>query len=350
MTNKTEILPYVPKDGELPKFTPSQDQLDLIQRVRNRQQSMEMSDGEFCKEHLPFTATVWGRILTGQYWYMVESGDRILAELAATEDGIERAQAMRERYGNPRFVNHTAAQAVWAAIDDCRSRPTSNPQRLVVYLAPTRGGKTWICFEAVKRYGAKYVQTRERHAHSYYTFLRDLCCAFGCINSKAFLSKAAMEEKLVARLSGTRHYLVFDEGEFFAAESLNLIKYLLNTTNVVVLLAAIPLAYERWSQRFPHESEQILARSEAVIELAPITGEQALVFLKHCKLEHREKCGEVAAAFANAFGHFQALAEMAARFEPGSQVGPSDIIKRGNDRRKKWRLAPLGGFEKQHPA
>lgn len=319
----------------------SDDDRHILDHLKSYQERLGKSDAKFAGDHLSYSGTVWARIVSGEYWSMVKSGRAVMVSLARDLDRLDRLCSFKERFSNRAFIHHTAAEAVFAAVDDCLQKPLADPARAIFYLAPTRGGKTWICSELVTRYNAYFVQARERWTRSYFTCLRDIAISLDCFSRKNHLTTADMERRLEDRLNSKRCVLAIDEGEFFAAESLNLIKYLLNSTTVVLLVCCIPEAYDRWQRRFAHEASQILARSEAVIRLEPITAKLAKKFLSHCKLEEPDACAQIAATFANVFGHFTMLQDIASRFKDGQAVAPSDIREAGNERRVKWGLDPL---------
>jgi len=325
---------------EKPKWQPSRDDLDVIDRLKKHQSEMGLSDEKFARE-LTCSATVWSRICSGEYWSMVRSGEAIMSARLQDLDRLERTRAFRARFDNARFIATTEARAVFASIDECLVKPQSQPDRMTVYLAPTRGGKTWLTAEVVRRFRAVPVQAREAWRRSYYTCLRDIAQACGVVSSKGYQTTADMERSLVDWCNARRVVLAIDEGEFFSAEALNLLKFLLNSSTVSILLCAIGTAYDAWQRRYPHESAQILARTNAVIALEPITPAAALRWFSAFKVEHPDECGAIAATFANAFGHFAMLTEIAGRFDAGEKVGPSDVRSAGNERRIKWRLPQL---------
>lgn len=328
------------------KWHPSREDQEVIDGLKRHQAELALTDAQFARDFLTCSGTVWTRICSGEYWSMVSSGPRVIAERLQDLDRLERTRGFRARFENSKFIPTTEARAVFASIEDCLARPLSSPERMTVYLAPTRGGKTWLTMEATRKFRAVPVQAREAWRRSYFTCLRDIAQACGVISSKGYFTSGEMERKLVDFFNARRVVLAIDEGEYFSAEALNLIKYLLNTSTVTILLCAIGTAYDAWQRRYPHEAAQILARTNAVIALEPITASAALRWFAPFKLEHPEECGQIAATFANDFGHFAMLQEIASRFETGDKVTPGDVRAAGNARRLKWRLPQLS-FERR---
>jgi len=319
---------------------------EIIHALEERQAAAQMSDEKFAKEHLTISGSYWNRVKSGDVWKLITNGRKLVNELSRCLDRFDRQAALRAKFEKMRFVGYTESDAVFSALDECLSLPLSNPERMVVYLAPTRGGKTWLCGQAIKQFKAVVIQAREAWLTSYWQCLKDFCLATGAISPGAYVNKGGMETALVQTLNSRRWVLAIDEGEFFDRESLNLVKYLLNSTTVVILLCAIPGAYDRWQQRYPHESSQILARCHSVIPLDPITPKVAHEFIKHAKLEDRSECDRLAAAFANAFGLFSMLVYIGSQFTADQPITPTDIRAAGNARRRTWRLPELS-FEKQ---
>lgn len=324
------------------KYTPTPEDARIIAALSNHQDTMDLSDTKFCKEHLSITSTVWLRVKSGEYWQMVQDGSSVMAQLGLDLDRLQNWLDLRDRFANLKFVPTTESRAVFAAIEACLLKPTDDPERVVVYLAPTRGGKSALCKEITGKWkNARYVQSHEGWERSYFTCLKDLGVALGAFSSqpKKYLSKQAMEKKLIDSLAGRRMVLAIDEAEFFGRDSLNLIKYMLNSTNVVIVLCVIPEAYDEWQGSFPHESAQILARTHSIHSLEPISADTAAKFLRDVSLEQPKVCAQFAADAANDFGHFSCLGYIQKRLQSGA--GPGDVAKLVNQYRKDKRKPDL---------
>ena len=218
--------------------------------------------------------------------------------------------------------------AEFAAVDECRAKNLSDPDRLITFLADTGGGKTRLCGRLHEEEGAIVVQAREAWKTSYFNCLRDFCDAVG-IDTRANSNKGSMELEIVAALNKRRHILAVDEAEFFGAQSLNLIKLILNSTPSVVILCAIPEAFARWNRANWHEARQIRRRTHVLIHQELIHPSEAARFLvaSPAKAVAREAAPLLAAA-ANQFGRFDLCKRVATLLKDGSDTADLDDVKK----------------------
>lgn len=292
------------------------------------QERLGLSDTEFSSQYLDFSATVWGRCKPtpqgepGEYFGMIKNVDRQLETLRLNLARVENELLIRERMGDTKFVVTPQAEAVSRAIAACRTRGLSNPNRLIVYLADTGGGKSALAGWISTKHKGRVIEAREAWLRSYSACLLDLCKGLGISTAKLWLP-ADWETALIKGLNSFKRVLVIDEGEFFAAPTLNLLKLILNKTPTVVVLLAIPNAYDSWNQKNTHEARQLLRRTYAVQKMLHITPATALGFLSRAKVVEADKTAAVLCKYANAFGLCDWLKRIADEIEDGARVDAS---------------------------
>ena len=98
----------------------------------------------------------------------------------------------------------------------------------------------------------------------------------------------AIEDKLIANLIATKRVLFFDEGEFFSTYVLNLLKTLLNKTQLIAVIACTPRAHAKWNMYYPDEADQIARRTHAVVQVSSISVEDADMFFPEGQFEERK--------------------------------------------------------------
>jgi hypothetical protein len=322
-------------------WTPGTEDLAVVDALAKHQAAMELSDGVFAREHLSYSEKTWLRIRKGEYWAMVQDGRKVIDDLSQDLGRLERLLAFRGRFAAVSYVRTTETAAVMAAVDACLRKPVRNPDRAVVFLAPTGGGKSALCGELVRQAGARMVEARKSWLRSYFAATRDM--AIACeVSIKKCLMPDDMEEALLRRLNSFRQVIAIDEGEYFSPTTLSLLKLMLNKSPVVIVLCATPDAYESWNRKGGDEAWQFRRRTHAVIQCEPITPKLAAQFFRHVHLAPTDgACAAEAARFANTFGHYDTLTRLGLEFEEGETVTREDMFKRGNAIRTKLRLEPL---------
>ena len=320
------------------EFTISPETKELVEDLVKQQKSLGLGNEEFARRHLSYSSTVWSRVISGEYWGMVDDPDRVISTLQSNLRDIETARIQEARYGNQDFVPHRDAKDVLEAVKQCKAKPLSNANRLICYLAPTGGGKSQLCGRLIATEKAWVVEARVSWLRSYWCCLRDIARACG-VNPEGYHSAEALENELIRRLNSRRQVLAIDEGEFFCAATLNLIKLLLNKSSVVIVLCVIPEKFDKWFTNNWHEAQQLRRRTHDLIRLAPCDQATARLFMKGVVNDEAEL--NCVAAFARDFGSFTTLTEM--RAELSSEVKPDRlaVIKAGNRVRSHWGLPAL---------
>lgn len=301
------------------------------------QTQLGLTQSEFAKRYLSYSATVWGRVVSGEYFGMTKEPEKVIRTLTSDLRSLEETLIQEARYSALNFVRHPDAELVIRAIKECRGKLISNPDRVVMYVAPTGGGKSALC-GYLRSEGARLVEARESWLRSYFACVRDIANACG-VNPDNYYSPDTLEEQLMRILNSRRTTLVIDEGEFFSSRTLNLVKLVVNKSAAVVVICCMPEAYDRWSTRNWHEASQIKRRTHAMIRCAPCDIRTARMFLTGFDLD--ESAARAAAGFARAFGMFDTLVQIRTELQGETTVDAATMIKAGNRVRAFQGLTPL---------
>ncbi len=296
-----------PKTARLPKeFELTTEQTDIIESLAKYQTQLGMSDGEFTHSFLLFTATKWNKIKNGKYFQEVAVSESIFIEMKQALDKIQRQNARASVRNKHAFHEFTNFKAVFNAIEECRDK-TEN--RIIVYLAPTGGGKTALCRQ-IEAVGGCVTEARQNWLTSYYSALLDVSDSVGIFTGHG-VSPRLLETKLIHRLCQNKRTLAIDEGEFFGKKVLNLWKLLDNKTPTVQVILAIPEAYRRWNTANSHEAKQLRRRTHAIITHEKISPTDAGVFLKPFNMNGSfEQAAVLASKAANQFGAYDFLTRL----------------------------------------
>jgi hypothetical protein len=126
------------------------------------------------------------------------------------------------------------------AVQECRTQPFGDFQRIVVILAPPDRPRARLASTLAKQNRATVTTVATlRRRHPLEQLLRPWC-------------------------SKGRPVVVIDQGESLDCEELYFLKLLINLTPVVIVLLATARAYQAWRQSWPVEARQIHRRTHMV--------------------------------------------------------------------------------------
>lgn len=291
-------------------YTPGQ--LDVINELKRIQEDSGLADGKFASQHLTVHGSTWLRIKDGTY------GADPSAALLKLEGNlrmlrIEQAQSSKLTGGGT-FHRLTHQQEAINAVTTAKLKPAHDPDRLVVYLAETGGGKSALGRQLKLMHDGVLVEARESWRDSYFAALSSIALAAGVPEDELNAGKYRAECALLKKLKTNRRVLIIDEGEYFGPRTINLVKLLLNQTESVVVVLAIPAMFQRWQLRSWEESKQLNRRAHAVVNASLVLPDDVKLFLAaHCTLGARagEVCAMIAKA-ANEFGRYDTVTRIMA--------------------------------------
>jgi hypothetical protein len=312
------------------KWKPNEEQFAVLEELAALQKK-EKSISDFVRK-LPgsWSLSRWTRIMGAldpeakeSYFDAVSDPQAVMAEV---EDALRELQldtALRQR-GAHEIYPLKQFRAVAQAVRECRSK--QSPERVVKYLSPTGGAKTYLAEYLADLFHATVVETREAWKRSYYTVLVDICRAVR-LRAARDNHPTRLEDKLIARLAAQSQVLVFDEAEFFGPSALNGIKLLLNKTRVTIVICAIPEAHEKWNRSCPMEAEQIARRTHAVVELTVVDPVDAALFFPADQFEDRSEALARICLEASAFGHYSFVNRMAVELQGSRKADVAEVTK-----------------------
>ena len=300
-------------------------QKEVLNELKKLQLELGMSDEAFARKYLSFSNTTYYRLLSDQY--TGDTGGSMLKaeiDLANLREEITIARNRRDVVG----VHETRhIRAISNAITQARASTTKN--RAVFYLAPTGGGKTTICEYIANKFNQPVIEATESWRTSYMTGCARIAQAFGSTATMNTASKA--EAAMIDVLSKDRRVLIIDEGNTFGPHTANMLKLILNTTETVILVAAIPYLFSRMQLAAWAESSQLIRRTTTFIQIDSIADEDvALMFPAGTD----PKAIKLIVAAANNFGLFDMASRV--RDEIGNNEPTPERVERAIARIKKF--------------
>lgn len=323
------------------RWKPSAEQTAILNGLLE-EQAKEKSQADFVRRWLPFGGSAWTQIVgVLEPPRLNDQGDLVLSyfdrlspagreatfeKLAGVLERIPMERSLALRLREVTVLRTSKVRALEQALRECAEKP--GPERLVLMLAPTGGGKTMCCNYLAERLNARIVEVRDvwRHSATGFVPLQDICRAVGVRVGRG-VTMAAMQDALVRYCLERRIVLAFDEGEHFGRSSLNLVKFLLNKTRIVVALFCVPNEYERWEDYWPNEAPQIARRCHACIELSVVDPEDAGLFFPAGQFADKASELNYLATEASRFGHFSLVKRVADKLEGVSKAGHDDVQK-----------------------
>lgn len=318
----SDTSPSDPSSGALAElYTPGQ--LDVLQQLLTHQTALRLTDAAFVRKFLTVSGTAWSRVKSGKYG--ADAGE-MFSKLAVNlrQLRIKLAQDAKLTGGK---IFHTFAQqqAVIDAVTTCLLKPADDQNRFVAYLAPTGGGKTALGRELKVMHDAVYVEASETWRTSYFAALVAIGKAAGCNVSELLKGTRSAEAAVITRFCANRRVLLIDEGEYFGARTINLLKLLLNQTPTVVVVLAIPELFARWNSAAWAEAAQITRRAEAIVRLDHVMPDEVTQLLApRVGVSDGARVAGMIAKAANEFGAYdlvtRVIAQLAADAD-GEKVG-----------------------------
>lgn len=283
-------------------------QRDVLRQLCALRDELGLSDGEFVRKHLTITATPWSRIQSGTYGASVDNAFMKL-EANLRQLRVERAQATRTTGGSA-WYSIITQQSVINAVSQAKLKPADDPDRAVFFLAPTGGGKTATARQLKVMHDGILVEARESWRDSYFAAMCDVGLAAGISEDELGTGKHSAEQAVLRKLRANRRVLIIDEGEYFGARTINMLKLILNQTETVIVVMTIPVLFTRWQARSWVESEQLNRRAHAVIVSGPVLPDDVALFFSGAGLVAAAGACSIIAKAANQFGAYDTVREI----------------------------------------
>ncbi|MBI5689277.1 MAG: hypothetical protein HZC55_04210 [Verrucomicrobia bacterium] len=285
---------------------------------------LALTDTVLARRYIGISKTTWSQLQNGTYPAQDPSAmlDKCEAALQLLSDEIERAEAGGHRAA---IVELPHVKAAISGIKGCYGAPQN---RLVMFLAPSGGGKTTLARKLQEVYRGAFVaiEATETWRGSYFNAAADVAEALGI--TEAFTNPRAVEKAVFDALTTTPRIIGIDEGHYCGPQALNFVKAILNNTPSRVVILSIPQLWARMEEKAFEEAKQLRRRTHAKIVVERVEASDARRFLA-ARLpgydaraaDEREVVGACVAA-ANAFGLYDTLERICA--EVGNEAGGKD--------------------------
>lgn len=279
-----------------------------IVTLARTQHQLGMNHTEFTRG-CSIDATTWSRVRRGKYTGNIA---RVVTEMKRHVKNLFEKQRLRERRGELNlnngdfieFAEYTALREATAAALEASDRGGEN--KLVVYVAPSGGGKTTVGKQLVTAEGfnAVMITGRPSWASSYFPALMAVAKALGVSDGLRTASEA--EAAVLEKMSKDKGLLVVNEVELLCRQVRHLFRCILNETEWAVVLLVTPQGYRYLAEKPSSDSAQLLRRCESIITASEITPAQVQKFLEgRWPLDQALRAGSIEIAkAANAFGAF----------------------------------------------
>ncbi len=290
---------------------------------------LDISDTVFARRHLGIAPATWSLLMSGTYPVQDPTPmlDRCADALQVLTDAAEHAETAADK--DERIVGLTHVRAAIAAIKGCHK---SAQNRLVLFLAPSGGGKTTLNRKLRDTYRSQLVsvEATETWRGSYFNAAADVAEALGI--TETFTNPRAVEAAVFDELNQSPRIVYIDEGHYCGPQALNFLKAILNKTPARVVLASIPQLWARLEEKAFEEAKQLRRRTHAKIVVASVEASDCRAFIEvklpgYSGLKKDDEVAVVAAmaSAANKFGLYDTLERICKEVELEAKGRPATV-------------------------
>lgn len=262
---------------------------DLIKHCEDQQTKlkaakaldMDWTDAEFVKR-TALPATTWNLLKSGNHALpttqrsikaVAEKLESVKARCAEIERELaDQAKRLARLDVTGRFVETEDYKALKDAITNAGAKVTArSEERLIVYVAPTRGGKTWMKQKLVEEKLVNWeISGLPSWRRSYTAILLAFADMFGVSAVKR--GTAHIIETLVLKKARTMSGVVWlEEVQAICQEGQEFVKNLLNQTTLTIIISLTPRAHQDITELAGDEESQLLSRCEATLKAALVS-------------------------------------------------------------------------------
>ena len=281
------------------------------------------SDKDFTAGHDEI-AKIWPSLRTGLYPWPTQTKTRTKwrTQLDALEQRAktellrhDTAQARKLRLvSSEQFIKFSEYDAISAAIETAREKVSiRSEERLVVFKARTRGGKTWLADQLVEEGLINWrVEATPSWSSSYRAMLISLCEMFAITHTRK-MGADVLESLLIAHIKTLSGTALFEEVQDLCHKSQEFIKLLLNKSSLVVCIFVTNEAHADMLAHGGNHLAQLLARAETTITASKISAAHVRRFDEALwlKAAHEKQLDRIAEA-ANQLGALSAVRRITA--------------------------------------
>ncbi len=281
------------------------------------QKQLGVSDREFAQNYLKiYTESTWSKLRGGTY--KAKDLSKAFGELKSALTSIRRRivrQLKSTQGGRYHELDQFAAMA--RAVRDCLEKKGEN--RLIIYVAPTGGGKSRFIAELDSRESVTSLRASEAWFSSYYHASLDIIAALE--GSGKYGSAGESRRAMLDLMRGRNQVIAIDEANYFGPRSINMVKDLLNETEWTVLLC---MTREHWDKMRRHWAawSQLQRRIHTVFFHSPLNSDDAAQFLADAGLNgDSKKAARALADAANEFGAYDFVCRVIERLDEAGNHG-----------------------------
>ncbi|WP_395735191.1 hypothetical protein [Prosthecobacter sp.] len=281
------------------------------------------SDADFT-EGVVNIAKVWPSLRTGLYPWPSQTKTRtkwrtLLDELEQrSKTELLRHTTVQSKKlraaSSTQFIKFSEYDAINLAIETARGMVAQrSEERLVVFKARTRGGKTWMGDQLAEEEKINWrVRAMPSWGDSYKAMLISLCAMFNIGHTRR-QGADELESLLIAHIKTLSGVVLFEEMQGLCRKSQEFIKTLLNESSLVVCIFVTNEAHDEMLAHGGNHLAQLLARAETTITASKITADHVRRFDEDLwkKAADAKQLGLVAAA-ANQLGALSAVRRITA--------------------------------------
>jgi len=310
-------------------WRPSSQQRAVLEILRD--ESAE-NQAEFCRNFCTFTSSKLTKILNvletdengkpkPSYFDDIADPEALMEEIEELVASLPAKRLAMENTRDIEVLPTSSFRAAVVAAKQCKLK--KNAERVIQYIAPTRGGKTTLHLYLQQKlrvdFHLAFVNCRsswrpanaDNRLRAEYTVLKDICTGLGLRihDNKRRSGVPGITDAIVEALCNRAVLMVVDEARFLATASLNLFIDLLNRSRVVILTQCTPIASTRMHQWYKDEAEQFDGRTHKTIRVNEIpVSDVELFFPEKNKFEDAPAMHRLIADKASQFGHFSLIA------------------------------------------
>lgn len=281
------------------------------------------TDGDFTEGHSEI-AKIWPSLRRGLYPWPSQTKTRTkwrtqldaLEQRAKTE--LLRHQTAQDKKlraaSSDQFIKFAEYNAINLAIETARSMVAQrSEERLVVFKARTRGGKTWLADQLAEEEKINWrVEAMPSWGDSYKAMLISLCAMFNIGHTRR-QGADELESLLIAHIKTLSGVVLFEEMQALCRKSQEFIKTLLNKSSLVVCIFVTNEAHDEMLAHGGNHLAQLLARAETTITASKITADHVRRFDEDLwKKAADKKQLELVAEAANRLGALSAVRRITA--------------------------------------
>lgn len=258
-------------------------------------------------------ATIWPSLRTGTYPFPSQVKtrakwrdqlDRLKQRAEAELLRHEADKARKARAGDAaQFIAFPEYHAIKVAIQVATEKAaTRSEERLIVFKARTRGGKTWLADKLADEGLLNWrVEALPSWKHSYKAMLLSLAEMFALpVPERA--SALKLETLLVSHIKTLGGVMLFEEVQGLCRDSQEFIKTLLNKSSLAVCVFVTDEAHTELLSAGGNHLAQLFARAETTITASKITPAVVREFDPALWGRAEPKALDLVAAAANALG------------------------------------------------